>query len=61
MLPSEFMIFLCIYKIQPEKVQPEKLSYLLAVLQLFHPEPSSLETAAVGQIWKTKITKLTLS
>lgn len=35
----------------------ERLFYLLTVLQLLHPEPSSLEAAAVGQVWETKMTK----
>lgn len=30
--------------------------YLLTVLQLLHPEASSLEAAAISQVWKAKTT-----
>ena len=32
-------------------LKKKKIPYLLAVLQLFYPEASSLEAAAVSQIW----------
>lgn len=39
---------------------PKQKLYLLTVLQLLHPEPSSLEAAAVGQVWETNMTEFSL-